>query len=85
MSTEETLIILVVAVIVNSLVGYFIYGWWSHRTFRDNHLKVMQAEALKQTMYLKVLAETLAKDKLAELREQIAKENGGSKEWPKYD
>ena len=45
----------------------------------------MQAEALKQTMYLKVLAETLAKDKLAELRAQIAKENGASKEWPKYD
>ena len=60
------------------LVGYYIHGWYIHRTLRDKHYGLVDKNLKWQTIYLKALAETLAPEKLEKLRieEKEKRENG---------
>jgi hypothetical protein len=69
-SIDTFLIQTALPIIIGIGLSYFIFGWYIHRSFRDKHFKFMQKEMEKQTVYLKVLAETLAADKLKEVRDQ---------------
>jgi hypothetical protein len=60
------------------LVGYYVHGWYIHRKLRDKHYGFVDKHLKWQSIYLKALAETLAPEKLEELRkeENEKKENG---------
>ena len=60
------------------LIGYYIQGWYIHRKLRDKHYGFVDKHLKWQSIYLKALAETLAFEKLQELRkeENEKKENG---------
>jgi hypothetical protein len=50
------------------LIGYYIHGWYIHRKLRDKHYGFVDKQLKWQSIYLKALAETLAAEKLEELR-----------------
>ena len=75
MKSDDIILFTVIAGIINIFIGYGIYGWWMHRAFRDKHFKFMQSEMHKQTVYLKLLTETMAGEKLAEYRQKKTEEN----------
>ncbi len=50
------------------LIGYYIHGWYIHRKLRDKHYEFVDKQLKWQSIYLKALAETLAPEKLDELR-----------------
>jgi hypothetical protein len=60
------------------LIGYYVHGWYIHRKLRDKHYGFVDKHLKWQSIYLKALAETLAPEKLEELRkeENEKKENG---------
>ena len=82
-SIDKFLIYTIIPIILGIVLSYFIYGWWIHRSFRDKHFKFMQNEMEKQTIYLKILAEKLAGEKLDEIRKQKMEEKKGKIESKK--
>jgi hypothetical protein len=80
MKSDDIILFIVIASLVHIFAGYGIYGWWMHRSFRDRHYKLMQSEMKMQTIYLKLLTETLAGEKLAEARQLKKDDSINSKE-----
>ena len=78
MKSDEILLLILIASIINIFLGYVIYGWWMHRALRDRYFKFMQTEMQKQTIYLKLLTETLAGEKLTEFRSKKNDDNNNS-------
>ncbi len=41
---------------IGIFIGYYIYGWYTHRTFRDKHFKEVEKQLKIQTIYLEKMA-----------------------------
>lgn len=64
-------IFLLILSIVSIVLGYFIYGWYDHRKRRLDHYHKVESELVKQSIYLKALSETLANDRLIEIKKDL--------------
>jgi hypothetical protein len=84
-SIDDLIVYTLIPMLLGVFFGYYIYGWYAHRTARDKSYKELEKQLKLQTIYLEKLAGPLDEKThllIVELEKTVEENEASKKQNP---